>query len=88
MAHIQVYATSWCPYCQMAKRLLREKGQDWDEVDVEEQPERRREMMERSGRATVPQIWIGARHVGGYDELRALESKGELDALLEAKGEG
>ena len=66
----------------MAKRLLAAKGQRWQEVDVEEQPERRREMIERSGRTTVPQIWIGERHIGGFDELRALERSGELDRLL------
>jgi glutaredoxin 3 len=82
MAHIEMYTTSWCPYCQMAKRLLRDKGQDWEEVDVEEQPTRRAEMVQRSGRTSVPQIWIGDRHVGGYDELAALERAGELDALL------
>ena len=86
MPLIQVYATSWCPYCQMAKRLLREKGQDWEDLDVEEQPARRREMIERSGRTSVPQIWIGDRHIGGYDELRALEAKGELDGLLQSEG--
>ena len=82
MPHIQVYATAWCPYCRMARSLLERKGQAWEEVDVEAQPERRREMALRSGRTTVPQIWIGERHVGGYDELRALEASGQLDALL------
>ena len=77
-----MYVQSWCPYCQMAQRLLREKGQDWTEIDVGAQPVRRREMIERSGRRSVPQIWIGERHVGGFDELRALEAAGELDALL------
>ncbi len=86
MASIVVYSTHWCPYCNMAKRLLREKGQEWEEIDVEAQPERRREMMERSGRHTVPQIWIGERHVGGYDDLAALEVAGLLDALLETGG--
>jgi glutaredoxin 3 len=66
----------------MAKRLLTAKGQHWDEVDIEEQPGRRREMIERSGRTTVPQIWIGDRHVGGYDELARLDASGELDVLL------
>lgn len=80
---IQIYSKSWCPYCQMAKRLLRAKGQVWEEVDLEEQPSRCGEMLERSGgRSTVPQIWIGERHVGGFDELSALEAAGELDALL------
>jgi len=82
MSRIQMYTTSWCPYCRMAKALLRHKGQAWEEVDVDEQPGRRAEMVERSGRTSVPQIWIGERHVGGYDELAALERAGELDALL------
>jgi len=80
VAQIQIYSKSWCPYCQMAKRLLRAKGQSWEEVDLEEAPSRRQEMVERSGgRTTVPQIWIGERHVGGFDELSALEAAGELD---------
>ena len=82
MAQIQMYSKSWCPYCRMAKRLLSAKGQKWEEIDVEEQPERRREMVERSGRTTVPQIWIGDRHIGGFDELSRLDAAGELDALL------
>jgi glutaredoxin 3 len=82
MAPIQIYTTQWCPYCRMAKRLLEGKGQRWEEVDVEAEPERRGEMVERSGRTSVPQIWIGERHVGGYDDLAALEAAGELDALL------
>ncbi len=83
MAEIEIYSKSWCPYCQMAKRLLRAKGEVWREVDLEEEPGRRREMVERSGgRTSVPQIFIGERHVGGFDELSALEAAGELDALL------
>ena len=82
MAKITVYLTSWCPYCNMAKRLLQEKGQTWQEIDVEGQPELRREMIERAGRTSVPQIWIGETHVGGYDELAALEAAGDLDPLL------
>ena len=77
-----MYSKSWCPYCRMAKRLLADKGQRWDEIDIEEQPERAREMVERSGRSTVPQIWIGDRHVGGYDDLSRLDASGELDRLL------
>jgi thioredoxin reductase (NADPH) len=66
----------------MAKRLLATKGQRWTEIDVEADPARRDEMVERSGRRTVPQIWIGERHVGGFDDLSELERRGELDALL------
>jgi glutaredoxin 3 len=58
------------------------EGTQWDEIDIEEQPDRRREMVERSGRTTVPQIWIGDRHIGGFDELSRLDAAGELDALL------
>jgi glutaredoxin 3 len=66
----------------MAKRLLKGKGQQWQEVDVEAEPERRREMIERSGRTTVPQIWIGDRHIGGFEDLSRLDASGELDRLL------
>jgi thioredoxin reductase (NADPH) len=87
MPAIVMYTKSWCPYCERAKALLREKGQSWTEIDIEAEDERRAEMIERSGRSTVPQIWIGDRHVGGFDELAELERRGELDALLgRAKG--
>ena len=82
MPSITVYTKETCPYCQMAKRLLASKGQTWTAIDVERDPERRQEMIERSGRRTVPQIFIGDEHVGGFDELSALEDAGELDALL------
>jgi thioredoxin reductase (NADPH) len=83
---IVMYTKQACPYCDMAKRLLTAKGQSWTEFDVEDEPARAREMIERSGRTTVPQIWIGERHVGGFDELAALERAGELDALLTGGG--
>jgi thioredoxin reductase (NADPH) len=70
----------------MAKQLLSRKGQTWDEIDVEAEPSRRDEMVARSGRRTVPQIWIGERHVGGFDDLAALERAGELDGLLQPGG--
>jgi thioredoxin reductase (NADPH) len=82
MPQIVVYTKPGCPYCERAKRLLGEKGQTWTEIDVEEEPGRRAEMIERSGRTSVPQIWIGDRHVGGFDDLAELERKGELDGLL------
>jgi thioredoxin reductase (NADPH) len=82
MPDIVFYSKPDCPYCDMAKRLLDSKGQTWNEFDVEADPGRRDEMIERSGRRTVPQIWIGERHVGGFDDLAALEQAGELDDLL------
>jgi thioredoxin reductase (NADPH) len=88
MPAITMYTKSWCPFCDRAKRLLQEKGQTWTEIDVEAEPARRDEMVRRSGRTTVPQIWIGERHVGGFDDLAALERAGELDALLGSGGRG
>ena len=82
MASILLYTKPTCPYCDQAKALLRSKGQTWTEIDIEADPARREEMIERSRRKTVPQIFIGDRHVGGYDDLAALEAAGELDPLL------
>jgi glutaredoxin 3 len=82
MAEIVMYSKSWCPYCRMAKRLLSAKGQSWQEIDVEDEPQRRGEMVARSGRTTVPQIWIDGQHIGGFDELSRLDRSGELDRLL------
>ena len=79
---IVMYASPFCGYCMAAKRLLAGKGVEYTEIDVVAEPERRAEMTERSGRRTVPQIFIGEIHVGGYDDLKALESSGELDDLL------
>ena len=87
MPKITMYSTSWCGFCAMARRLLEQRGQVWDEIDIETEPGRRQEMMQRSGQRTVPQIWIGDRHIGGFDELSALASAGELDGLL-ADGAG
>jgi glutaredoxin 3 len=82
-ATVVMYTTGWCPYCARARRLLELKGIAFTEIDVEQQPEARAEMMERSGgRATVPQIFIGDAHVGGCDDLHALEAAGGLDPLL------
>ena len=83
MVGVVMYATPWCPFCVRARRLLEQKGRIWEEIDVDQSPERRGEMQERSGRNTVPQIWIGNRHVGGFEELLALDRAGALDALLE-----
>jgi len=82
MPSITIYSKETCPYCDSAKRLLTSKGQTWTEIDIETEPARRNEMIERSGRSTVPQIWIGERHVGGFDDLAALDRAGELDDLL------
>ena len=78
-----MYCTSACPFCQAAERLLLEKGVKIDKVRVDLEPARRAEMMQKSGRRTVPQIWIGERHVGGCDDLYALEREGKLDSLLQ-----
>ncbi len=85
MPEILMYSKSWCPYCDRAKSLLREKGQSWVEVDIEAEPGRRDEMIARCQQTTVPQIWIGEVHVGGFDELAALERAGKLDPLLGRK---
>ena len=79
---ILVYRTPWCPYCDMARRLLETKGVPFEEIDVEAHPEQREEMIRRSGRRTVPQIFIGERHIGGSDDLHALDAAGGLDPLL------
>jgi glutaredoxin 3 len=80
-----MYSTGVCPFCQMAERLLRSKGVSAiDKIRVDLEPERRAEMMERTGRRTVPQIYIGERHVGGFDDLSALDRAGQLDELLAA----
>lgn len=78
-----MYLTAACPFCQSAERLLSGKGvRDLEKIRVDLEPARRAEMRQKSGRHTVPQIWIGERHVGGCDDLYALERKGELDPLL------
>ncbi len=76
------YTTGWCPYCARARKLLETKGVSFEEFDVESQPEKRAEMQARSGRRTVPQIFIGEQHIGGCDDLYALEEAGKLDGLL------
>lgn len=84
MPDVHLYTTRFCPYCIQAKRLLEHKGVNYRETPVDGDPELRMEMMNASGRRTVPQIWIGETHVGGCNELFALERSGELDRLLEA----
>ncbi|MBP7241309.1 glutaredoxin 3 [Amaricoccus sp.] len=83
MPPVTIYTTPFCGYCHAAKRLLATKGVVFDEVDVSAEPARRAEMIGRArGRRTVPQIFIGARHVGGYDDMAALDREGRLDPLL------
>ena len=85
MAKVLMYATGACPFCVMAERLLRAKGvAEIEKVRVDLDPRRRDEMMQRTGRRTVPQIYVGERHVGGYDDLAALDRAGGLDPLLGA----
>lgn len=82
MPEILIYTTNICPYCVMAKRLLDKKGATYTEVNVDNQTGLREEMMRKTKRRTVPQIYIGDLHVGGFDELYALEQQKKLDALL------
>lgn len=82
MSKVQIYTTNWCPYCNAAKALLDDKQVAYEEIDVTD-PDLRAEMMQRAhGRRTVPQIFIGETHVGGYDDLSALDRRGKLDPLL------
>ncbi len=82
---VMMYATAWCPYCQMAERLLRRKGVEFETIRVDLEPQRRIEMMERTQRRTVPQIYVDEYHVGGYDDLSELDREGRLDPLLLGK---
>lgn len=82
MSPVLMYTTRVCPFCLMAKRLLAAKGVTPEEVRVDEDPARRDEMVARSGRRTVPQIFVGDTHVGGFEDLAALERAGKLDPLL------
>lgn len=84
MAEVTVYATPWCPYCVRARNLLQSKGIDYNLIDVSMDRAKRAEMAAKAGRTSVPQIWIGEKHIGGCDELMALERSGELDNMLNA----
>ena len=79
---VVMYTTGWCPYCERARKLLTRKEVAFEEIDLDSAPERRAEMQQKSGRRSVPQIFIGDTHVGGSDDLHALEDAGKLDALL------
>lgn len=84
-ARVLMYSTDVCPYCIMAERLLKSKGiNDIEKIRVDLAPQQRVEMMQKTGRRTVPQIYIGDTHVGGFDDLNALERAGKLDALLQS----
>ena len=84
MQYAEIYFKDWCPYSQRALQLLDDKGVNYTAIDVTDDVQREREMRERSGRTSVPQIFVGDRHVGGFDDLYALDEAGELDALFEA----
>jgi glutaredoxin 3 len=83
---ITLYVSDWCPYCQRAKSLLKQKQVVFSEINIEEDEKFREEMMARSNRRTVPQVFIGDKHVGGCDELYALDRSGELDRLIQGAG--
>ena len=84
MKHVRVYSGANCPYCDKAKALLRKKDVQFEEIDVEADPQAMMKVIKETGRRTIPQIFIGDTHVGGCDELYALESAGKLDPLLAA----
>ncbi|MBX9904554.1 MAG: glutaredoxin 3 [Burkholderiales bacterium] len=82
MARVRMYTTAVCPFCQMAERLLQAKGAEIEKIRIDLDPAERTAMMEKTGRRTVPQIYVGDTHVGGYDDLAALDRAGKLDPLL------
>ena len=84
MPKVVIYTKPFCPYCARAEALLSRKGVDYEEIVASMDPEKREEMRQRSGRMTYPQIFIGDRHIGGFDDRYALDRGGELDALLAA----
>ena len=84
MSQVIVYSSDYCPYCIRAKQLLQSKKVAFEEIKVDGKPQVRAEMAQKAGRTSVPQIWIGARHIGGCDDLMALERAGKLDGLLSA----
>ncbi|HCB38006.1 MAG TPA: glutaredoxin 3 [Acidimicrobiaceae bacterium] len=85
MPQVTIYTTSWCPYCHAAKALLTKKGVAFEEIGVDGKPELRQAMTAKAGgRTSVPQIFIGGSHVGGSDDLHALDAQGKLDTLLAA----
>ena len=87
MPRTQIYFKDWCPYSQRALKLLDEKGVDFEAIDVTNDLERELEMRERAGRTSVPQIFVGALHLGGFDDIAALDRAGKLDPILEGASE-
>lgn len=84
MAHVKIYSSDYCPYCHRAKALLRERGvSEWEEINVDGRPDVRQAMAQLVGRTSVPQIFIDGRHVGGCDDLHALDARGGLVPLLQ-----
>ena len=84
MAKVTIYTRPFCPYCARALALLNDKGADFTEIEAGMDPALRQEMMQRSGRNTFPQIFVGEQHIGGCDDMMALEDQGKLDSLLSA----
>lgn len=84
MSQVIIYTKPWCPYCVRAVKLLEDKGVSYTEIEAASDPNVRREMIQKSGRMTYPQIFIGERHIGGCDDMVALERAGQLDRLLAA----
>ncbi len=84
MTQVVVYSSEYCPYCARAKQLLASKQVAFQEIKVDGKPQVRAQMIKKAGRTSVPQIWIGSKHIGGCDDLFALERAGKLDALLNA----
>ena len=85
MQRTEIYFKDWCPYSRRALRLLNEKGMDYEAIDVTNDLERELEMRERAGRTSVPQIFVGALHLGGYDDIAALDRNGMLDPILDGE---
>lgn len=84
MANVTIYTGPYCPYCNMAKQFLKQQGvEEYEEIRIDQYPGAMAEMQARSGRRTIPQIFIGQTHVGGFTDLYALHERGELDALLQ-----
>ncbi len=84
MPDIKIYSTAVCPYCVAAKNFLKQRGQSWEEIRVDLDPALRKEIVEKTGRTSVPQIFINGQHIGGFDDMVALDRAGGLAPLLEA----